>query len=76
MSDEPADRLSPAEERVRALLEPLRETQAPHGRELVARVGRSARWQRPVRRVVLAVGHAAAALGAGIGALARGGRRA
>jgi hypothetical protein len=75
VSEESAERLTPAERRVRALLERLRETQAPHGQELVARVGRTARWQRPVRRVLVAVGHAAAALGGGIGALARGGRR-
>ena len=72
MNDEP---LTAAQQRVRFLLEPLRETEAPHGEELVARVGRTARWQRPVRRTLLAVGHAAAATGLGIGALLRAGRR-
>jgi hypothetical protein len=75
VSDRPGDRLTPAEERVRTLLEPLREAQAPHGNELVARVGQTARWQRPVRRALLAVGHAAAAFGGGLGTVARGGRR-
>jgi hypothetical protein len=72
MTDEP---LTPAEQRVRSLIEPLREQQAPAGDELVAVVGRTARWQRPVRRALVAVGHAAAALGGGIGSLTRGGRR-
>jgi hypothetical protein len=69
------DELTAAQQRVRVLLEPLRETEAPHGQELVARVGRIARWQRPVRRALLAVGYAAAAMGVGIGALLRAGRR-
>ena len=73
MSD--ADPLTPAEQRVRTLLEPLREEQAPHGAALVERVGRTARWQRPVRRALLAVGHATAAFGGGLRSLAREGRR-
>jgi len=67
MSD--ADPLTPAEQRVRTLLQPLREERAPQGAELVARI------QRPVRRVLVAVGYAAAALGGGLGSLARGRRR-
>jgi hypothetical protein len=73
MSD--ADPLTPAEQRVRTLLQPLREERAPQGAELVARIRRTARWQRPVRRVLVAVGYAAAALGGGLGSLARGRRR-
>jgi hypothetical protein len=73
MSD--ADPLTPAEQRVRTLLEPLREGGAPRGAELVERVARTARWQRPVRRVLTAIGHASAALGGGLGSLARAGRR-
>jgi hypothetical protein len=73
MSD--ADPLSAAEQRVRTLLEPLREEQAPHGEELVERVARVARWQRPVRRALVSLGHAAAAFGGGLRALAREGRR-
>jgi hypothetical protein len=69
MSD--ADPLTPAEQRVRTLLEPLREEQAPHGAQLVERVGRTARWQRPVRRTLVSLGHAAAALGGGLVSLGR-----
>jgi hypothetical protein len=69
MSD--ADPLTPAEQRVRTLLGPLREGQAPHGAQLVERVGRTARWQRPVRRVAVAVGHAAAAFGGGLASMGR-----
>ena len=75
MTDEPADDLTPAQRRVRTLLAPLREEHAPHGEELVTTVARTARWQRPVRRALLSLGHAAASVGVGIGALARGGRR-
>ena len=75
MSDDAPEPLTPAQERVRALLAPLREQHAPHGDEIVAVVGRTARWQRPVRRTLVAVGHAAAAFGGGIGSLARAGRR-
>jgi hypothetical protein len=69
MSD--ADPLTPAEQRVRTLLAPLREEQAPPGARFVERVGRTARWQRPVRRVAVAVGHAAAAFGGGLASLGR-----
>ena len=69
MSD--GDPLTQAEQRVRTLLEPLREERAPRGAELVERVGRTARWQRPVRRVAVAVGHAAAAFGGGLASLGR-----
>jgi hypothetical protein len=75
VTDEPAEELTPAQRRVRALLAPLREQRAPHGEELVTTVGRTARWQRPVRRALLSLGHAAASIGAGIGAFARAGRR-
>jgi hypothetical protein len=75
VTDEPADTLTPAERRVRTLLEPLRDKRMPHGQELVERVGRTARWQRPVRRVLVAIGQAVAACGGGIGSLARAGRR-
>lgn len=68
MTDEP---LTPAEQRVRALIEPLREQHAPHGDEIVAVVGRTTRWQRPVRRALLAVGQAAAAFGGGLASIGR-----
>jgi hypothetical protein len=69
MSD--ADPLTPAEQRVRTLLGPLREERAPRGTELVERVARTARWQRPVRRAAVAFGHAAAAFGGGLASLGR-----
>ena len=74
MSDDPTEPLTPAQERVRALLAPLGEQHAPSGSELTASVSRSARWQRPVRRALVAVGTSAAALGGGLGSLARGRR--
>jgi hypothetical protein len=74
VSEEDADRLTPPQERARDLLAPFREERAPHGEALTHAVTRTARWQRPVRRAVLAVGTAAAAVGAGLGSLARGGR--
>ena len=78
MSDEPHDgeELTPAERRVRALLsENLGAETAPDGAELTHRVVRTARWQRPVRRVLLAFGHSAGALAAGAGATFRAYRR-
>jgi hypothetical protein len=74
MTDEPAEPLTPAEERVRALLHPFSEERAPHGDELTRAVAHTARWQRPVRRALLAFGTAAAALGGGLGSLTRGRR--
>ena len=74
MTDEAAEQLTPAEERVRALLEPFSEERAPHGAELTRAVSRTARWQRPVRRVLFSVGTTAAALGGGVGSLVRGRR--
>ena len=43
----------PAEERVSALLRPLRDAETPPGDELVQRISRTARWQRSVRRVLV-----------------------
>ena len=60
MTDEAAEQLTPAEERVRALIQPFSEERAPHGEEMTRAVSRRARWQRPVRRVLFAVGTAAA----------------
>jgi len=74
MTAEDAEPLTPAEARVRALLQPLGEEQAPRGPELTRAVAHTARWQRPVRRALLAVGSTAAALGGGLGSLARGRR--
>jgi hypothetical protein len=74
MTDEDAERLTPAEERVRVLLHPFSEEEAPHGPELTRAVAHTARWQRPVRRALVAVGSTAAALGGGLGSLTRGRR--
>jgi hypothetical protein len=71
MTDE---QLTPAEERVRVLLHPFSEERAPHGADLTTAISRTARWQRPVRRTLLATGTVAAALGGGIGSLVRGRR--
>jgi hypothetical protein len=74
MTDEEAERLTPAEERVRTLLHPFSEEQVPHGDELTRSIAHTARWQRPLRRALLAVGTAGAALGGGFGSLVRGRR--
>ena len=74
MTDEDAEQLTPAEARVRVLLHPFSEEQAPHGAELSRSVAHRARWQRPLRRALIAVGTAAAALGGGLGSVARGRR--
>jgi hypothetical protein len=74
VSDEP-EPLTPAERRVRALLGELGADTSPRGPELTRAVVRTARWQRPVRRVLLALGTAASAVGAGAGATIRAYRR-
>lgn len=74
MSDEP-EALSPDEVRVRALLGELREDGSPSGDELTHAVVRTARWQRPVRRVLVALGTAASAVAGGAGASFRAYRR-
>jgi len=74
VSDEPEE-LSPDERRVRALLGELRDEIAPRGQELTSAVVRTARWQRPVRRVLMAFGAAAGAIAGGAGASYRAYRR-
>jgi len=74
VSDE-AEPLSPAEQRVHNLLSELAEDTAPRGEELTASVVRTARWQRPVRRALFAVGTAASAVATGAGASFRAYRR-
>jgi hypothetical protein len=74
MTDEDAEQLTPAEERVRALLHPFSEEQAPHGAQMTRSIAQTARWQRPVRRALIALGTAGAALGGGVGSLVRGRR--
>jgi hypothetical protein len=70
-----ADTLTPEEARVRELLGELGSGGAPDGEELTRRVVRTARWQRPVRRTLLALGAAAAAVAAGAGSAFRAYRR-
>jgi hypothetical protein len=74
MTEDDAERLTPAEERVRTLLHPFSEDQAPNGDELTRSIAHTARWQRPLRRALVAVGTAGAALGGGFGSLMRGRR--
>ena len=74
MTDEDAEALTPAEERVRALLHPFSEEQAPPGPQMTRSIAHTARGQRPVRRALVAVGTAGAALGGGFGTLVRGRR--
>jgi hypothetical protein len=45
----------PAEARVSGLLRGLRDAPAPSGEALPGTVVRTARWQRPLRRVLVAV---------------------
>jgi hypothetical protein len=74
VSDEP-EGLTPAERRVRALLAELATDGAPEGERLTHMVVRTARWQRPVRRVLRGFGTVAAALAAGAGGAFRAYRR-
>jgi hypothetical protein len=78
VSDEPDadDELTPAERRVRTLLaENLGGGGAPEGEQLTQHVVRTARWQRPLRRVLVAFGGTAGALAAGAGHAFRAYRR-
>jgi len=74
VSDEP-ETLTPAERRVRALLDDLADGGAPRGAELTHSVVRTARWQRPLRRVLMAFGATAGALATAAGATIRAYRR-
>ena len=70
MADD-AETLTPEEARVRDLLGELGSGGPPDGEELTRAVVRTARWQRPVRRTLLALGTAAGAVTAGAGAAFR-----
>jgi hypothetical protein len=63
--------MTPAEARVRNLLGELASGGPPDGDELSRSVVRTARWQRPVRRTLLALGGAAGAVAAGAGSAFR-----
>jgi hypothetical protein len=72
----PDDPLTPAEQRLLALLLLLRTDEARSDPLLARRVIQSVRWQRAVRQVLAAVGGLAAAVGEGLAVLvgARAGR--
>ena len=72
MNDQDED-LTPAEERVRSLLGGLQAQPAPGDGRLPARVAHRARWQRPLRRVLVGFGTTVDAIGGGLRSLA--GRR-
>ena len=74
MADE-AETLTPEEARVRDLLGELGSGGPPDGEELTRNVVRTARWQRPVRRTLVALGGAAGAVAAGAGSVFRAYRR-
>jgi hypothetical protein len=64
----------PAEERVRALLRPLRDAETPPGDELVHRISHTARWQRSVRRALVTAAGVGGGLFDGVAGLWRGRR--
>lgn len=74
MPEEPEE-LTPAETRVRRLLGELAAGGPPDGERLSRTVVRTARWQRPLRRTLLAAGGAAGAIATGLGATFRAYRR-
>lgn len=64
-----------AESRVAQLIHALRDAPAPAGDELPATVVRTARWQRPFRRVLVAAATAGGGIVDGFSGLVRGRRR-
>ncbi len=64
----------PAEERVSALLEPLREAETPPGDEFAHRISRTARWQRSVRRALVTASGVGGGFAGGVASLWRGRR--
>ena len=64
----------PAEDRVSALLRPLRDTETPPGDEFAHRVSRTARWQRSVRRTLVAAAGFGGGFADGVVGLFRGRR--
>lgn len=64
----------PAEERVRALLGPLREAETPPGDEFAHRISHTARWQRSVRRALVTATGFGGGLAGGVASLWRGRR--
>ena len=64
----------PAEERVSALLRPLRNAETLPGEELVHRISHTARWQRSVRRALVTAAGVGGGLADGVAGLWRGRR--
>lgn len=64
--DEPSDVLSPAERRLDEHLEMLRSDAPVPPAPLVARIVHAARWQRAIRRPLVAVGTLAGAVADGV----------
>ena len=64
----------PAEERVSALLGPLREAETPPGEEFAHRIFHTARWQRSVRRALVTAAGVGGGLAGGVASLWRGRR--
>jgi hypothetical protein len=64
----------PAEERVSALLGPLRGAETPPGDEFAHRISHTARWQRSVRRALVTASGFGGGLAGGVTSLWRGRR--
>lgn len=64
--EEPAEALNPAERRLDEYLELLRSDAPTPPAPLVGKIVRAARWQRTLRRPLVAVGALAAAVGDGV----------
>lgn len=70
MSDDATEEpLTPAEQRLQSLLAGFKAQPAPADPELAQRIGRSARWQRSLRRALLSVGTTADAMAGGLRSL-------
>ncbi len=61
----------PAEERVSALLGPLRDAETPPGDEFAHRISYTARWQRSVRRALVTASGFGGGLAGGVTSLWR-----
>ena len=76
MSDDATEEpLTPAEQRLQSLLAGFRAQPAPADPELPQRIGRSTRWQQPLRRALLTVGTTADAMAGGLRSLVESLRR-
>jgi hypothetical protein len=64
--EDPGDELTPAERRLNEHLDILRQDVPRPAVQIVPRVIRSARWQRVIRRPLVAIGALAASIGTGL----------